>query len=214
VGVWTRRTGDGCDGWQLSLGGSIVGQFDLDTPSRDLISSDFQIGAPLTLRRGPLSARLRVDHRSSHLGDEFLLNNPEVDPENLSYESAELLVSWDVRPEDAAGVRFYGGGGSIFHSRPHLDGGFVKWGVELRGAVHLLSAAVAVVPVVGADFGAVQQRSWRVTQSFVIGPELRVADSSRRMRILAGYLRGFLPYGPFFEAGRLEEYGITIQLDL
>src|SRR5262245_35337652 len=59
------------DGVQLDVVGSIFAQFDLGTESNDLINADYIIELPLTFRRGGFSARARIYHQSSHLGDEF-----------------------------------------------------------------------------------------------------------------------------------------------
>ena len=78
-------------GFQISISGSVFAQFDLDVNSYDLLNADYIVGIPITMRTGAFSARLRLYHQSSHLGDEFLLR--EEDPtfvrENISYESAE-----------------------------------------------------------------------------------------------------------------------------
>ena len=95
------------NGFQVGISGSVFAQFDLDINSYDLLNADYIVGLPITMRSGAFSARLRLYHQSSHLGDEFLLR--EEDPtfvrENISFESAEMLLSLDGGP-----VRVYGGG--------------------------------------------------------------------------------------------------------
>ena len=95
VGIWRRSKRHRCDGLQVSLLAGVFSQFNLDTSSDDLINSDYLIGPEVTLRRGFASARLRVYHQSSHLGDEFILNNPGVDRVNLSFEVIDGLVSFE-----------------------------------------------------------------------------------------------------------------------
>jgi len=58
----------------VSLFGAVFAQFNLDTPSFDLLNADYLVGPELTLRHGRWSGRVRFYHQSSHLGDEFLLN--------------------------------------------------------------------------------------------------------------------------------------------
>ncbi len=74
------------EGVQLDAFGSIFAQFDLGAPSTDLINADYLVGFPLTIRRRGFSARIRVYHQSSHLGDEFLLRDQKIQRENLSFE--------------------------------------------------------------------------------------------------------------------------------
>ncbi len=107
-GIWRRSQRTRCDGFQVNLLGAIFSQFNLDTDSDDLINSDFLIGPEISLRRGPVSVRLRVFHQSSHLGDEFILNNPDVDRVNLSFEVIDGLVSFE-----GGWWRLYVGGGFI-----------------------------------------------------------------------------------------------------
>ena len=61
------------DAWQLGISGAVLAQFNLDSDSMDLVNADFIIGLPLSYRNGPWSARARIYHQSSHLGDEYLL---------------------------------------------------------------------------------------------------------------------------------------------
>jgi len=84
------------EGLQLDVVGAIFAQFDLDAPSNDLINADYIIGVPLTFRRSGFSILARIYHQSSHLGDEFLLRTSEIQRENLSFESLELLASQEI----------------------------------------------------------------------------------------------------------------------
>jgi hypothetical protein len=101
------------DGLQLSVEGAIFAQFNLDTPSHDLINADYTIGIPATYRYGDNSLRFRIYHQSSHLGDEFLLSVNPPERVNLSFESVELIYSREWR-----GLRVYGGGEYLIHKEP------------------------------------------------------------------------------------------------
>lgn len=45
------------------------------------------------------------------------------------------------------------------------------------------------------------------------GTELAVPNPNQRVRVLALYLRGFIPFGQFFSETRIENYGIGLQFD-
>ncbi|MBA3731557.1 MAG: DUF1207 domain-containing protein, partial [Gammaproteobacteria bacterium] len=127
--------------FELGIQAGIFSLFNLDTASLNLINTDFVIGFPVSYRRGAFSARGRVYHQSSHLGDEFLLGNPGVERINLSYEDAELLLAYDL-----PGIRVYGGGGYIFAANPGLDPAHWHAGLETRwpgalGELDLVGAA-------------------------------------------------------------------------
>ena len=114
-GIWRQDKRRRCDGMQVGVTGAIFSQFNLDAPSDDLINSDFVVGPTFTLRRGNLSARFRLYHISSHLGDELILENPDIDRINLSIEIIDALVSYE-----RSWWRVYGGLG-------YLTGGDPPW---------------------------------------------------------------------------------------
>ena len=70
-----------------------------------------------------MSARIRGYHQSSHLGDEFILNNPGVDRVNLSFEVFDGLLSFE-----GDWWRLYIGGGYLAGAKPKLDPGLAQWG--------------------------------------------------------------------------------------
>ena len=213
-GLWGLRQEKNCNGLQLNIFGAVFSQFDLDASSSDLINSDFQFGLPLTLRHGPFSARLRVFHQSSHVGDEFLLNNPDFDRVNLSFEMVEAIGSLDF-----GWARGYGGGGYLYNRKPALDRWTLQWGLELRaprGPSEILGSLVEgllFAPVFGADFRAVEQLGWDINTSLVGGLEWSRLNSTRRLRLLLSYYHGRNPYGQFFDQ-RINSYGIGLYIEL
>ncbi len=71
------------------------------------------MGIPVSWRRGDWSTRVRLYHQSSHVGDEFLLENPAFNRVNLSFEEVEAILSYDHR-----WVRVYADGGNLLHREP------------------------------------------------------------------------------------------------
>jgi hypothetical protein len=199
-GLWSSRSKN-CDGLQVSMQGGIFAQFNLDGPSTDLINADYLIGMPITWRRGPLSVRARFYHQSSHLGDELLIHNPGLQQLriNLSFEEMESIVSWDF-----SWLRLYGGGGYLVHREPDLKRGKVQWGFEIRRpespspVFRRMVKDLVFVPVIGADFKNIEQLAWNLNANAVAGVEFARHGSSRRVRLLLNYYRGFNPYGQFF----------------
>jgi uncharacterized protein DUF1207 len=200
-----------CNGAQLGLFGAIFSQFNMDSPSSDLINSDFVVGVPLSFRWGPISGRGRLYHQSSHLGDEFLLDNPDVDRVNLSFEAIDAVVSLDLEP-----LRIYGGGGYLIRTEPDLARGIAQWGGELRleRLALELSPRARALPIAGADFHAFQEQDWDVTTSVVGGLEFGNVIAGRRLRLAFVYLNGFLPYSQYFNTAKVESYGIMAQFEL
>jgi Protein of unknown function (DUF1207) len=182
------------EGVQLDVVGSIFAQFDLDSASNDLINVDYIIGLPLTIRRSGFSIRARIYHQSSHLGDEYLLRSTEIQRENLSFESVELLASQEVGP-----LRVYGGGERIFRRDPvEVKPKLFHAGVELRsgraGPVQLVS---------GVDLKTTEQHDWSQAVSGRVGFEVaRTAPAGHPVRLVTIMLemyKGPSPYGQFFQ---------------
>jgi len=184
---------------QMSLFGAVFSQFDLGAPSFDLINADYLVGLPLTLRYRSFSGRLRAYHQSSHLGDEFLLRT-QVDRENLSFESIELLLSQELGP-----VRFYGGGERLLSPNPEdLSELVVHGGFELRpGAALLRVGVLGSARFIGAaDVKLVEEQDWEAGVSLRAGFEGSRAETPAvpvsRWQVLFEYYSGPTPYGQFF----------------
>jgi hypothetical protein len=189
------RSGNGV---QFGAAGSVFAQFDLGSASYDLLNADYLIALPLTFRTGWLSGRARVYHQSSHLGDEFLLRTNPPKRENLSFESAEALLSIDL-----SALRVYGGGESFIRRDPadladHLWHG----GVELRPRATVSFGGVAIARfVAAADAKVVSDTATRtgvsVRAGFEFGRPREAEVGSRRWSLLAEYYDGPSPYGQF-----------------
>ena len=191
------------NGVQLSLSGGVFAQFDLGTSSYDLINADYVIGFPLTFRAGGTSARLRVYHQSSHLGDEFLLRSEHPERENLSFEALEGLLSQDLGP-----LRVYAGGEYYLNRDPsNLPRSLAHGGVELRPAPAVRFGTLGAVRFLAAgDVKAVNEQAedhWEYGVSaragFEIGRGREGAVPSRRWSLLFEFYDGPSPYGQFFE---------------
>jgi hypothetical protein len=85
------------EGWQVDLEGAAFVRLD-PIEERDLQSSDFRFGFPLTWGRGPWQAKFAYYHLSSHLGDEFQAKNPDFARNNYSRDVLVLGVGYFVTP--------------------------------------------------------------------------------------------------------------------
>jgi hypothetical protein len=97
------------EGWQLDIEGAAIPRLDFDD-QRDLISSDYRVGVPLGYRQGPWEAKFGYYHLSSHLGDEFIEDNPGVLRDNYSRDALVLGLAMRIRRS----VRLYGEAGWAF----------------------------------------------------------------------------------------------------
>jgi hypothetical protein len=195
------------DGIQLSISAAVFAQFDLAAPSFDMLNSDFVVGLPLSIRRGASSARLRLYHQSSHLGDEFLLR---AEPEriNLAFESLELILSRAV-----GGLRLYGGGEYLFNREPDdLEEWLLHLGAEGRtrraGGAGLLAAV---------DVKSSEEQEWKPAWSVRGGLETGwgrdPGHPPQRWSLLLEYYEGPSPYGQFYRE-KVRFYGIGLHVSL
>lgn len=209
-GLWALRRRVGCDGIQVNLAGTVISLFNLDPISNELVDTDFIIALPIAARWGAWSARLTVLHESDHLGDEFLLNNPDVVRENVNINSIDLLVSYE-----GAWWRAYGGFGYIFYDQPEFEPLFVKWGIEGRGPPQagFILPATWFRAVAGVDFTGLQTRDWGLTAGFRAGVEVTSPSATRRLRLLLAYERGFTRFGQFFRTERQQAFGVESQFE-
>src|SRR5665647_235797 len=193
------------NGLQLSLEGAIFAQFNMETPSYDLINADYTIGIPLTYKYDDNSLRFRIYHQSSHLGDELLLGANPPERINLSFEALELLYSREWR-----GFRVYGGGEYLVHKEPNdLKPLSAHWGGEYRGKDPLLWNGR---PLVGVDMKSLEEHEWAVDTSIKAGLEFGHPNpGQRRLRLLAEWYQGFDPHGQFY-TNKVEYFGLGVSL--
>lgn len=193
----------GGDGVQLNLAAGIFAQFDLDGFSNGLVNADYQIGVPVTWRAGATSARARVYHQSSHLGDEYILKHRLRERENYNFDAAELLIARDL-----GGGRVYLGGEYLFGRQPdELEPWLAHGGAEFRSRAPVLGPARLVA---GVDVKSWAQNEWKAGISAVVGLEVASqAANGRLVRLQFEFYDGFGPYGQFFDV-EMRSYGIGL----
>lgn len=192
-GVVRWRDARGLD-WQLGLVAGVDALFDLETGSRELWNTDFLVGIPLTLRRGRLAARARLYHRSSHLGDEFLLGDPPVSVgrrRELSYEVLELTAAWRQGP-----TRIYAGAsrlvGRAIPVGRHLAQGGVEYDPDPDGQRRAR-------PFAALDLAAWSETGWEPEVTLRAGFAMPRPWRGRGRLLVSLELRdGPLPFGQFY----------------
>ncbi len=202
--TFVLHTGDApFDGhWQLGIQASVFAVFDLDAQSKDLINADYWVGFPISYQTGDLSGLLRIFHQSSHLGDEYLLRN-RIERVNLSYESVDLKLSYDINDY----LRAYGGSGYIFNREPSsLKPWSTQIGFELKDRRAYLRGALR--PVAGVDIKNWQENNWDADLSIRIGVQMEKAFAAKTQLMLE-YFNGHSPNGQFYERP-IESYGLGI----
>ncbi len=199
----------GEDAWQLSISGAVLAQFNLDASSMDLINADYIIGIPLSYRNGPWSARARLFHQSSHLGDEFLLlpQRPELKATriNLSFETIELLGAWEWE-----GLRFTAGPSYILRTDSDLKRYSVQAGIDYHSREPVFKPTIRLFASVLCH--AWEETDWNTDVAVKAGINIRSPYAEKRgVQIFGEYYHGNLPFGQFYKL-RAEYYGAGINV--
>ena len=184
-------------GGGLSVGvqAGVFGRFRLEISSNDLVASDWVVGFPVEAARGPWSARLRLVHRSAHLGDELLEGGAQrVD---FTSEALEALAAYR-----AGAVRLYGGGGVVTRSSLENE---ARLGARFSDdALLRIGADFEWLPwrdgrlglEGGLDWQSADRTGWRGRVSAVLGLRARAGERAAELRGV--FHDGPSPLGQFF----------------
>ena len=134
-------------GWQLDVEGAAFPRLDLEH-NEDLTSVDFRGGLLSTTRQGPWETKFGFYHISSHIGDEYLLRNPDFPRLNYVRESLVAGIAAYLNPS----LRVYSEAGWAFQE----DGGAKPWEFQF-----------------GADFSPPSRPAPRGAPFFAINGHLR-----------------------------------------
>lgn len=191
--------------WQLSLRGGIFSHFDMNTSSNNLLNSDYTIGLLWAYRYNDLSMRARAYHQSSHLGDEYARENPEMleTITGFDYEAVDVLGGWHWNR-----FRVYGGIHCLVKSEPKdIDRWGYQGGLEYRGAKEIIPYGV---PVAGIDVKGFQELHWTPAYSLKAGLNFKnLGKTNRYILVLAEYYNGFIPYGQYYDYD-MKSYGLGV----
>ncbi len=180
---------------QLNVEAAAFGYFDLDSGSTDLQNIDFQAGFPLIYRYNDFSTRLRMMHRSSHLGDDYLDNNRNVLNNNQlnDHQIDNNFLDW-IASYEWEWIRLYGGGEYIFDADPGRAPWNLTYGLELTPWNHR-----SVYPIAAVHLRLQEEFNWSVDQRYVFGVAFQDWPfRNRTTRLLGEYYNGKNLQWPFF----------------
>jgi hypothetical protein len=201
------------DGGALSLvaEGKVFSRFRIEYESRDDMGQDWFVGGGLEARGRRWSARGVIVHRSSHLGDEFML---ETGAERIEFGAEQLDVL--AARELPYGLRVYGGGSYVFRSYLNWEPRLRELDLADRGGVQLGAdgqwrpwSDPRWAAWLGLDVQAVERTDWDPGVSIAAGIGV---DTGRSMRLLLRYYRGPSTMGEFFLT-KERYYGVEVLLE-
>ena len=180
------------NGWQLNFFGAVFSQFNMDTSSDDLINTDFLVGFPLTYRHNSFSARFRLFHQSSHLGDELLLGPQPPERINLSVEIFDVIASYEWEK-----WRTYAGIGKALRVDPDdLKRWGAQAGVEYRTPIRFLGAHQFLG---GFDVQSFEEVDWDASFSLKFGLRYgKQLQGGNGIRLMVEGYDGPIPFGQFY----------------
>lgn len=188
---------------QIGIEAGIWSVFNLDphpdlAGGTELVNTDFYCGIPLTYAINQWSFRFRIYHISSHLGDEYMVNHPNVPRLNPSIEALDLYTSYQATKN----IRLYVGPGVIFHSDksfPEKPPLYIQYGTEAR----FFGSKFLKQRLFGTFFYAMHIRNmqflkWYFDGTYRFGYEFsKLAGIGRKLRLYVGFHQGFSLEGQF-----------------
>jgi hypothetical protein len=193
---------------QMRIEGNALLLSRIQSPDFPVQSTDYTVTIPVDMAYGNLSARVRIGHISSHLGDNFnriedvedaLLFGPDsgrrfADPEKFSREFLSFLLSVQNR-----NWRYYAGTHWDFHIVENYTTSSSKRlafqvGTEWQGRRN----GQLIYPYAAVDVKCQQQFRWDPDYNIQVGWAIE-NGSGKRARLAFEVFRGYSYQGQFFQ---------------
>ncbi len=180
----------------LNVFGQIRSQFDvdeLDTRNNRggaLINTDFSVGGELVQSLDNWNWRFSYMHRSTHLGDEFIIDNQNYlqDRINLSYE----VIEWTAHTQ-LKSIDLYAGLGFITRSEPrNLEKSMWQLGSQFNG-----NSWHGFKPILAVDLKSWGTYDWNINVNLRAGVEIS-QWTLKPFQVFLEYQDGHSPYGQFY----------------
>jgi hypothetical protein len=183
---------------EVGVQAALFADFDMDRSRVDLIVTDYFVGPDVEYRHGDFSMLARIYHQSSHLGDNYIYNNPtnKTLQFELTYEKPDVLFSYDLFSKT---LRVYAGGGYLIDFEPKsLKPAVIEYGIEYFAPPFIFRES-AVIPVMAIDIQNRQENNWSADISARIGLQLQNSSTfGRRLDLMLEYYNGHSPNGQFY----------------
>jgi len=189
-------------GYQLDLEGAVFARLIPAEPSTMLEGADFRFGLLNTWREDRLAIKWGYYHVSAHLGDEFLLVNPDYDRINYVRDAAIVGMTADVFTD----TQVYGEVANALGSQ----GGAKPWEFQF-GTQYVPTTRVSTLgsPYLGLNTYLRQDFAFRGGLNLIAGWNWFGDKTGDRLRIGMQYYRGpSLQYSFFDRRERLIGGGV------
>jgi len=170
------------EGWQLDMEGAVMPRLDLESKN-DLVAVDFRFGVPVTYREGPRSYKFGYYHISSHVGDEFLEDNPTFVRDHYVKEALVAAISHEFDDR----WRVYGEVGYAFVSSDSASPWEFQFGLEYSA---LANSGVYSSPFAAANVHLREEFNFGGSFNLQAGWQWRGKTSDRLWRMGFQYFNG------------------------
>jgi hypothetical protein len=162
------------EGWQWDVEGGAFLRM-LPQTERDVMSTDYRIGTPLTYREGPFQWKIGYYHISSHLGDKFLLKNPGYD--RLNYSRDCVVTGFGYFPVPSVRTYFEFGYGF------YLTDGAEPWEMQF-GAEYSPTGPTGIrgTPFAACNVHLMEENDWGGSVNILVGWQWRGDTSDHTFR--------------------------------
>lgn len=200
---------------QIGIEAGIWSVFNMDPSPNigggtELVNTDFYCGIPLTYARDKWSFRFRAYHISSHLGDEFLVNNPgfvqvngpdKDNPNKVRVNPSIEAIDFAASYQASEALRVYAFPGAIVHSDPTFPWKpmYIEYGTEIRflGTKFYKQKLYGTV-YIGLHWRNYQELNWNFDGTYRIGYEFsKLQGIGRKFRLYIEYHHGYSLEGQF-----------------
>jgi hypothetical protein len=186
------------DGVLVAAQGGVISRFRIEYPTREDVGQDWLVGMPIEFRNGQWSGRVRIMHRSSHLGDE-LVETTGASRIEVGGEFLDVLAAYSFRPD----TRVYGGAAWTFRSYTDKTPVILAQNGNDRIAIQA-GAEHASYPwsdghvgwIAGIDWRRADRTDW--DDSLALAGGLSVRSNGRFARFLLRYFTGASLLEQFF----------------
>lgn len=179
----------------LGIEAGVWAIFEAKPSSLALINADYYLGIPVTYVNQRFSARLRIYHESSHLGDELLVEKKYIHRLNPSMEAVDFYLAYDFNND----LTVFGGIGHVIRSDKsyRLKPLYLVYGFNYQiNEFKLHVGNLEATPYVAAYFSNWQDHRWETDGSLAIGYQWDKLYG-RKMRLSLEYHNGYSVEGQF-----------------
>ena len=176
----------------------VFGRFRIEYPSRDDLGQDWIVAGGIEAAWDALSTRVRISHRSSHLGDEFV-NVTGAQRIEFGGEAVDALAAYRL----GSIGRVYGGGSWIFRSYTDKQVlALVRMGRRDRFRLQLGADGEwplgdgPLAAVAGIDWQTAERTEWR--NALALAGGVKVNANGRSLGLVARFFDGASSLGEFF----------------